>query len=193
MYFHNFAQLLTLLALAIIYPVARAQTIDPSPAPPTATGPDNTGKSSTGIGDFIFDTPVPTNSKVFISAGDSYRIVWHTQPSTLADPGTITLQYRYGVYPNVQKFVVIADTIANLGYYDWPVPTTVYPGSYIFQISTSQLAPQIRNRTSQLVTIYTPMTPANGSFYYNDVSRSELSWVLMACGILGLFVFMRTL
>ena len=178
-----------------------AQTADPavnsnSPIPePTnvPTAPANTGLM-TGIGDWIFDVPSEKagSKPQLYKAGSVVRFEWHVQPANLSPPQTYKLQWRRGLWPDVTKFTDIVDTVANQGYLDWTIPDNFAQDEYILLLSTTQLQPQIRNRTSQKFKIYQGRKPINGELILPDSAESlSLSMVVgMACMIVPAWLMM---
>ncbi len=131
-------------------------------------GPDNTGKKTTGIGDFIFSNPNEKKAPPLVPAGSKYRLEWFTQPKTLADPNNVTLEWRSGIWPDVSKWTVIASEVPNMGYFDWDIPQNLARDNYIVKISTKQKQPQIRDRVTTPIKIYQSRDPINGELVIPD-------------------------
>jgi hypothetical protein len=139
-------------------------TIDPadpasSNGPGTAAGGNGTSNNG-GVGDLIFDQPSekPVKPEI-LRAGSPYTIKWRVSPKSMT-AGNITIEYRRGRWPNVGKWMVIAEGVSGTSY-DWTVPENEAPDYYIFRITPKDEGTGVRARTSQPFQVFQARNPAD--------------------------------
>lgn len=174
----RFASTLALLSLALFgtnYQPVSAQTETPQT--------NTTTISPNMVGDFVIESP--TKNDLIFKIGDTMKIKWDQTPKNLPRPNNVTLELRYGVWPDVSKWYTIASEIPNNGSYDWKIPENQFVHKdYMLKISTLQTRPAlIRDKVTDFrFSIILGTMIINGEIIWSNAASSMHSPIQLDAG-----------
>ena len=156
--------LFQLLVIASLVSISQINAATPTPV---ATGGQR-------IGDFQFITPDQKKENQMFKVGDVLRVEWKVAPTSMPRPPNVTISIRYGAWPSVSEWQVIADQIPNEEYFDWEIPENQFPHrQYIFELKEYK-TPQawVRGKTTEnFVQIYSGTPIIDGEVVFNSGSE----------------------